>query len=84
MTRKKRSEQLIPGHAAHRRTEREYVSVLLDAVRLEDWRDVVVQAMTMAKAGDPQARAWLAQYLMGRPEAKAPTIQTRARVKVVR
>ena len=72
MARKKQAE-LIRGHAAHRRTVGDYVGVLLDGVTLDDWRDVVNNAKTAAKAGDPQARAWLAQYLMGRPEGKAPT-----------
>ena len=70
---RRKQQELIRGHAAHRRTEGDYMGVLLDAVTLEDWRDVVNNAKTAAKAGDPQARAWLAQYLMGRPEAKAPT-----------
>ena len=48
------------------------MGVLLDAVTLEDWRDVVAGAMQAAKGGDAQARNWLAQYLMGRPEGKAP------------
>lgn len=72
MTRRKQPE-LIQGHAAHRRTEGDYMGALLDTVTVEDWRDVVRGALGAAKAGDPQARAWLAQYLMGRPEAKAPT-----------
>lgn len=70
---RKNQQELIMGRAAHRRTESDYVGVLLDAVTLEDWREVVSNAKTAAKAGDPQARAWLAQYLMGRPEGKAPT-----------
>ena len=70
---RKKQQELIRGHVAHRRTEGDYMGVLLDAVTLEDWRDVVNNAKTAAKAGDPQARAWLAQYLMGRPEGKAPT-----------
>ena len=73
MTRKKEDAELIRGRAAHRRTEGDYMGVLLDAVTLEDWRDVVNGAKAAAKGGDPQARAWLAQYLMGRPEGKAPT-----------
>lgn len=59
--------------AQHRRTESDYMGVLLDTVTLNDWRSVVNGALQAAKAGDPQARNWLAQYLVGRPEGKAPT-----------
>ena len=31
----------IKGRYRHRRTERGYISVLLDAVTLNDWRDIV-------------------------------------------
>ena len=72
MTRKKQAE-LIRGHAAHRRTEGDYMGVLLEAVTLDDWRAVVNSAKTLAQAGDPQARSWLAQYLMGKPAGSAPT-----------
>lgn len=66
---RKKQQELIRGHAAHRRTEGDYMGVLLETVTLEDWRGVVNNAKTLAQAGDPQARAWLAQYLMG----KAPS-----------
>ena len=72
MARKKQPE-LIRGHAAHRRTEGDYMGVLLEAVTLDDWRAVVNNAKTLAQAGDPQARAWLAQYLMGKPAGSAPS-----------
>ena len=70
---RKKQKVLIPGHATHRRTEGDYMSALLETVTLDDWRDVVNGAMAAAKAGDEQARAWLAQYLMGKPDARAPT-----------
>ncbi len=70
---RRRTPELLPGNAAHRRTESDYMGVLLDTVTLADWREVVSNAKSMAQAGDPQARAWLAQYLMGKPEGKAPT-----------
>lgn len=73
MARKSKEAELIRGRAEHRRTEGDYMGVLLGVVTLEDWRDVVNGAKAAAKAGDPQARAWLAQYLMGRPGGKAPT-----------
>ena len=69
----RKQTEYIQGHATHRRTEGDYMGVLLDAVTLDDWRGVVTGALQAAKAGDPQARNWLAQYLVGRPETKAPT-----------
>lgn len=49
------------------------MGALLDTVTLDDWRGVVAGALQAAKGGDAQARTWLAQYLIGRPEGKAPT-----------
>lgn len=49
------------------------MGVMLDAVSLEDWRGVVKGAVQAAKGGDAQARNWLAQYLMGKPDSKAPS-----------
>jgi hypothetical protein len=70
MARKKQS--YIKGTFSHRRTETDYMSVLLDAVPLEDWRSVVAATVAAAKAGDPSARAWLGQYLVGKPATTAP------------
>lgn len=70
---KRKQVELIQGTAKHRRTEGDYMGVLLDTVSLEDWRGVVTGALQAAKGGDPQARNWLGQYLIGRPEGKAPT-----------
>lgn len=65
--------EYLRGTAKHRRTEGDYMGVLLDTVTLDDWRDVVTGALNEAKGGNPAARAWLAQYLVGKPETKAPT-----------
>lgn len=73
---KRKQQQFIKGTANHRRTESDYMGVLLDTVTLEDWREVVSNAMSRAKRGDTSARAWLAQYLVGRPDAKAPSALT--------
>src|ERR1035437_1341211 len=70
---KRKQTELIRGSANHRRTEGDYMGVLLDTVSLDDWRGVVSGALRDAKSGNPQARNWLAQYLMGRAESKAPT-----------
>src|SRR5262249_6503080 len=65
-------QNYIKGSFTHRRTEADYMGVLLDVVSLEDWRSVVVATLAAAKAGDPSARAWLGQYLGGKPGASAP------------
>ncbi|MGB8897734.1 MAG: hypothetical protein WCC90_00095 [Methylocella sp.] len=70
MARKKQG--YIKGTFTHRRTEADYMGVLLDAVPLEEWREVVSATVAAAKAGDATARAWLAQYLVGKPVATAP------------
>jgi hypothetical protein len=70
MARKKQS--YIKGTFTHRRTEADYMGVLLEAVPLEAWREVVSATVAAAKAGDATARAWLAQYLVGKPGATAP------------
>lgn len=70
MARKKQT--YIKGPFTHRRTETDYMSVLLDAVPLDAWREVVMASVTAAKAGDPSARAWLGHYLVGKPAATAP------------
>jgi hypothetical protein len=70
MARKRQS--YIKGTFTHRRTEADYMGVLLDAVPLEDWREVVGATVAAAKAGDATARSWLAQYLVGKPGVTAP------------
>jgi len=62
----------LKGRFEHRRIEGDYMAVMLDAVTLEEWRSIVVATVTAAKTGDPSARAWLAQYLVGKPAATAP------------
>ena len=73
MKSRKQTPSILPGTATHRRTEGDYMAALLDTVTLADWRDVVAGALNAAKSGDAQARAWLAHYLVGKPEGKAPT-----------
>ncbi|MGJ0428421.1 hypothetical protein [Methylobacter sp.] len=70
---KRKQQNLIKGTAKHHRTEGDYMAALLDTVTLEDWQDVISSTLASAKQGDAQARAWLAQYLVGKPTGKAPT-----------
>ena len=69
---RRKKQHYINGALGHRRTETDYMNVLLDAVPVDDWRDVVTAAVAAAKASDAGARLWLAQYLIGRPGATAP------------
>ena len=55
-TKKLTTARLIPGDAKHTRTQDAYMGALLDAVSLDDWREVVTGAVQAAKGGDPQAR----------------------------
>jgi hypothetical protein len=73
MARRKQQQNYIKGTAKHSRTEGDYMSALLETVTLEDWQDVVSSTLAAAKQGDAQARAWLAQYLVGKPVVKAPS-----------
>jgi hypothetical protein len=45
--------------------ERDYLSALVEAVTLSDWRAIVERAVAQAQAGNPKARDWLSKYLLG-------------------
>jgi hypothetical protein len=53
-----------PGRP-RRAVERDYLTVLSDAVSRDDWRCVVQAAVESAKQGDAKARDWLTRYLIG-------------------
>ncbi|MBS0590293.1 MAG: hypothetical protein JSR65_06605 [Proteobacteria bacterium] len=66
-----KKSKYIRGAYTHRRTETDYLATMLDAVTLDDWREVVAATLAAAKNGDAQARSWLASYVMGRPGYEA-------------
>lgn len=72
MSAKTKTEPMLRGHAKHRRTQSDYMGTLLDRVTLETWGEVVDATVARAKDGDAQARAFLAQYLVGKPAHEAP------------
>lgn len=37
------------------------------AVSDDDWREITLMAIGLAKAGDDKARSWLSNYLIGAP-----------------
>ena len=73
MATRKNTNTLLAGSAIHVRTQDTHMGILLDSVTPDDWCEVCASTVQLAKGGDPQARAWLGQYLIGRPESTAPT-----------
>ena len=67
-----KKKQFIKGISTVRRTETDYMAGLLESVTLDDWKDIIASTVEAAKAGDSAARNFLAQYLVGRPEMRAP------------
>ena len=61
------------GRSKHRRTQSDYMAALLDRVTLEIWGEIVDATVAAAKSGDARARAWLADFLVGKPQVEAPT-----------
>lgn len=53
-----------PGRP-RRAVELTYLRALSDELTLEAWREIVRRAVEDAKAGDAQARAWVARYALG-------------------
>jgi len=49
------------------------MAALLDRVTLDTWNEIVDATIAAAKSGDARARAWLAEYLVGKPQVEAPT-----------
>lgn len=64
--------KFAPGHTLGRgrppkSRERAYQQAFHEAVTVEDWKDVIRQALKDAKKGNAAARKWLAGYLCGLP-----------------
>jgi hypothetical protein len=61
-----RGNRASPGRPS-RRTETAYLNATAQQVSMSQWHEVVGRALEDARDGDPQARRWLADYLIGRP-----------------
>jgi len=68
-----------PGRP-RRAVEQEYLAALNAAVSLEKWRQIIDRAVEDAIKGDPRAREWLSQYLLG--EDRVSLVQIAAKEKV--
>jgi len=69
MARQKRTiTGLIPGHATHTRTAETYMGALLDAVSLDDWREVVQSTVnsrhTLTTSPPPGVKVLLGVFTM--------------------
>ena len=53
-----------PGRPPKRREER-FLEITLSTCTFKDWRDIVKKAVDQARRGNPAARKWLSDYLIG-------------------
>lgn len=56
-----------PGGRPAKEREKRFMEITLAACTLDDWKQIVKEAVTLAKDGDHQARKWLSDYLLGPP-----------------
>lgn len=57
-----------PSGRAPKAREERYYEITVNTVNFEDWKLIVEKARDQAKKGDPVARKWLADYLVGVPD----------------
>jgi len=59
-----------PGRTSKTREVR-FLEITLATVTFKDWEEIVEKARDQAKRGNPVARKWLGDYLMGPPVQRA-------------
>lgn len=65
--------RFVKGHTGNpngrmpKEREIKFYDLTLSAVSENDWTDIVLAAVKLAKRGDAQARKWLSDYLLGLP-----------------
>ena len=59
-----------PAGRPKKEREERFYEVAITAVSFTDWREIIEKAVAQAKRGDPTARKFLADYLMGLPTNK--------------
>lgn len=72
-----------PAGRQPKERERRFYEITLATVTFEDWREIVVRAVTDAKRGDATARKWLSDYLVGVPEQRVDVTSNGETVKTV-
>ena len=58
-----------PGRPSKKREER-FLEITLAACTFTDWKVIVKKAVEQARRGNPTARKWLSDYLIGPPTQK--------------
>ncbi len=69
--------QFAKGHSGNVGNTRasyktDMLAVIREAVTAEDWEAITHRAVTDARAGDKDARQWLANYTIGKLEENMP------------
>jgi hypothetical protein len=62
------------GGRPRRAVEQDYLATLAEAVPLRRWKKIVARAAADAEAGDPKARRWLGDMLMGKQPPPLTTL----------
>jgi recombinational DNA repair protein RecR len=55
------------GGRKSKATEQSYLSIMLDVISEDDFREIVIKARDQAKRGDATARKWISDYILGMP-----------------
>ena len=59
-----------PNGRPPRATEEEYLCAFNETLTVDDWVRIVRKAITQARGGDRDARRFLADYALGKPEQR--------------
>lgn len=74
MSSRKSNGQFAKGHSGNPKgrptkpREERYYEITMTTCTYSEWRDIVQRAVEQAKKGNPVARKWLSDYLVGVPE----------------
>ena len=57
-----------PNGRPKKKREERYLEITLNTVTFADWKEIIKKAAEQARRGDKDARKFLAEYLLGKPE----------------
>ena len=63
--------------------EEKFFKTTISSVKLSDWREIVQKAVEQAKRGNPAARKWLSDYLLGPPQQKLDVTSLGEKIQVI-